>query len=102
MRDHLWAARKHNYFCSSTPDCLGFFCTSSWKWLIRIQNLQQQRVMEGGIPDNAFQTVLISLVVVRDTNGRFVSTHEHDGWYLPAGRYFVHIELSLKFLVSSH
>jgi len=46
--------------------------------------------MEEAIPDNAFQTCLISLVVVQDDAGRFVSTHEHDGWYLPAGRYLAH------------
>jgi 8-oxo-dGTP pyrophosphatase MutT (NUDIX family) len=34
----------------------------------------------------SFKSILISLVVVRKGRSKFCATHEHDGWYLPAGR----------------
>lgn len=42
----------------------------------------------GPIPtEPGFTATLISLVVLRNAEGKFASTHEHDGWYLPAGRF---------------
>lgn len=49
--------------------------------------------MEDSRPSTAFQTVLIALVVVRNKEGLFAATHEHDGWYLPAGRYVLFVAL---------
>jgi hypothetical protein len=44
--------------------------------------------LHGELPtEPGFSSTLISLVVLRNAEGRFASTHERDGWYLPAGRY---------------
>jgi hypothetical protein len=44
--------------------------------------------LHGELPtEPGFSSTLISLVVLRNSEGRFASTHERDGWYLPAGRY---------------
>ena len=43
--------------------------------------------LHGALPvEPAFSSTLISLVVLRNNEGKFATTHERDGWYLPAGR----------------
>lgn len=41
----------------------------------------------------SFPATLICLVVLRNEEGKFASTHEYGGWYLPAGRYLVAMAL---------